>query len=249
MKISGIYQILSIKKPERIYIGSAVNMKKRWEKHLADLRNNRHHSIKLQKHCSKYKSDDLIFIILEPCLPEFLITREQHYLDEMKPWFNIATIAGSPMMGRNHSIKSKEKIGKASRGNKYCLGLIHSDETKKKMSEASLLRGCVPPSKLGTHQSEEHKKKLSKAHEGRKFTEDHKRKLSEVKMGKKRNPFSEETKKKISISHLGNKYALGYKHSDETRVKMSAAKKGNSWNKGRKWHKGIKNLIEQKQAS
>jgi hypothetical protein len=36
-KISSIYQIQSKIKPERIYIGSAVNIKHRWGIHLSDL--------------------------------------------------------------------------------------------------------------------------------------------------------------------------------------------------------------------
>jgi len=46
------------------------------------------------------------------------------------------------------------------------------------------------------------KKKISKAHKGKKFTKEHKRKLSVAKLGTKR---SEETKKKISDGHKGEK--------------------------------------------
>lgn len=48
-KISSIYQIQSKRKPERIYIGSAVNIKHRWGIHLSDLKLNKHHSIKTQE--------------------------------------------------------------------------------------------------------------------------------------------------------------------------------------------------------
>jgi hypothetical protein len=37
-RITGIYKIQSIIKPERIYIGSAVYVDKRWKEHLNDLR-------------------------------------------------------------------------------------------------------------------------------------------------------------------------------------------------------------------
>ena len=53
MKISGIYKIQSKLKPDRIYIGSAVNIRTRWNVHLCNLRNSMHHSKKLQRHFDK----------------------------------------------------------------------------------------------------------------------------------------------------------------------------------------------------
>ena len=53
-------------------------------------------------------------------------------------------------------------------------GRIHSEETKKKLSEAH----------KGKTLSEKHKKKLSEVRKGRIFSEEHKRKLSESKKGK-----------------------------------------------------------------
>jgi hypothetical protein len=37
---------------------SAINIKKRWNKHIYDLKHNVHHSIKLQRHCNKYGISD-----------------------------------------------------------------------------------------------------------------------------------------------------------------------------------------------
>jgi group I intron endonuclease len=65
MKIVGVYKIQSIIKPERIYIGSTVDMVNRWWTHLYYLRNGDHHSPKLQRHYNKYGEDDLVFEIIE----------------------------------------------------------------------------------------------------------------------------------------------------------------------------------------
>ena len=40
-KFSGVYKIQSICKPERVYIGSAVNIDKRWKEHIWQLKNER----------------------------------------------------------------------------------------------------------------------------------------------------------------------------------------------------------------
>ena len=111
------------------------------------------------------------------------------------------------MKGKRHTEETKKKIGEASKGRKY------SEETRKKMREAG--RGRKP--------SAETRKKLSEALKGRKLSEETKRKLSEANKGKK---LSEETKKKIGLAHIGNKNRLGIKHSEETKKKMSEERKG-----------------------
>jgi group I intron endonuclease len=92
-KISGIYQIQSKIKPERIYIGGAVNIQKRWWSHLSTLRNNKHENSKLQNHFNKYGESDLQFSILLGCEKEDLIRVEQYFLDSYNPFFNILKIA------------------------------------------------------------------------------------------------------------------------------------------------------------
>ena len=117
MKIPAIYKIQSKTNSERIYIGSAVDIKDRWRCHLKDLRNNKHHSPQLQRHFNKYGEEDLIFIVVEPCLPDFLIIREQHYIDTLKPYFNCSPTAGS-QLGIKRSKETRDKIRKTKTGHK-----------------------------------------------------------------------------------------------------------------------------------
>lgn len=109
MKISCIYKIQSQLKPEKIYIGSAVDIKNRWSKHLTMLRKGTHKNSKLQNHYNKYNEEDFVLIIIEPCFPEFLTIREQYYLDKLNPSFNICKIAGSSL-GVKRSEAFKEKM-------------------------------------------------------------------------------------------------------------------------------------------
>ena len=118
MKISGIYQIQSKLKPDRFYIGSGVNIENRWANHLSFLKNNKHFSIKLQRHFNKYGERDLIFIIIEFCFPEFLTAREQYYINKLKPYFNNCLIAGS-RLGFKCSKETKSLISLALIGNKH----------------------------------------------------------------------------------------------------------------------------------
>ena len=95
--VTGIYQISSICKPSRFYIGSAVNISQRWTRHLQQLRKGKHHNKFLQNHFDSYGEDDLQFEIIYICKPAGLITFEQQFMDALKPSFNLCPKAGSKL--------------------------------------------------------------------------------------------------------------------------------------------------------
>lgn len=45
----------------KVYVGKTTNLKHRWEEHLSNLRNNKHHSIELQRSYNKYGEDNFLF--------------------------------------------------------------------------------------------------------------------------------------------------------------------------------------------
>lgn len=107
MKNIGIYQIKN-KINNKSYIGSSSRLKLRWNRHLTDLKCNVHHSLALQRAFHKYGYDNFEFIILENCGIEKLLEREQYYLDNLKPEYNICKIAGN-CLGVKHSTETVEK--------------------------------------------------------------------------------------------------------------------------------------------
>lgn len=107
MKKSGIYQIVN-KVNGKSYIGSSINLTWRKTKHFTELRNQKHHSIILQKAFNKYNEDNFEFKILANTLPEHLIKLEQWYIDNLKPEYNVCRIAGS-CLGVKRSKESIEK--------------------------------------------------------------------------------------------------------------------------------------------
>lgn len=108
---SGIYKIQSKSHPERIYIGSAVNIDRRWQHHLFALKGGYHKNIKLQRHYNVYGEEDLRFFILAGCEKEELIKNEQYFLDSLKTYFNINIIATSSL-GVKRSEEFKQKLRK-----------------------------------------------------------------------------------------------------------------------------------------
>lgn len=188
MSISGIYKIQSKIKPERTYIGSAVDIHVRWRTHLRQLKNNKHENSRLQNHFNKYGKDDLVFSILIGCDKLDLITTEQFYIDAYNPSFNICKKAGNT------------------------LGVKRSIETRRRVSEANT--GKRNPN-YGKHLSEETRRKISEAHKGRKHTPEHTQKVAAARRGIKR---PQHEKDKISESCRGvNTWSLGNKNASGKR--------------------------------
>lgn len=110
---SGIYRIYNIFNGKS-YIGSSVNLKKRLNEHLRDLKNRKHHSIHLQRAWNKYGEKSFDIEILEYCPPEICINKEQYYLDLEQSYYkergyNTCSTAGSSR-GYRHSEESKAKM-------------------------------------------------------------------------------------------------------------------------------------------
>lgn len=139
---SGIY-VIKNNINSRIYIGSAINLYSRKHVHLTHLRKNIHCNLKLQRFVNKYNIEDLYFECLEFCEKEYLIEREQFYLDKLKPFYNIAKIAGSTL-GTKITKEQSAKLSKLRKGKKNSLGRVLSDETKLKISEKAKERGLHP---------------------------------------------------------------------------------------------------------
>lgn len=77
--------------------------------------------------------------------------------------------------------------------NEYRIGVRHSEETKKKMSDAH-------KGKKREDFAIEWRNNLSESLKGRKFSEEHRINLSKAMIGKKRKPFTDEHRMKLSIA-------------------------------------------------
>ena len=75
---TGIYKILN-KVNNKVYIGSATHIEKRWRDHKWYLNHNLHHNSHLQLSWNKYGADAFEFIILLECLINELLEKEKEY--------------------------------------------------------------------------------------------------------------------------------------------------------------------------
>ncbi len=78
----GIYKIINLK-TGKFYLGSSVNIEKRFTQHVCDLRANRHHSVYLQRSYNKHGEDCFELRIVELCEEASLKEREQKYLHNL----------------------------------------------------------------------------------------------------------------------------------------------------------------------
>lgn len=147
---SGVY---AIKSPSgKLYVGSSVNLHKRWAEHRARLLRGVHHTPGLQHAYDKYGIESLVFEVLEYVTPHSLIETEQLYIDaHIGRLYNVCLIAGS-RLGRKQNAQTRKKISDARKG-RLC-----SEETKRRMSAAQ----------TGRQVSESARKRIGLASKGRK---------------------------------------------------------------------------------
>ena len=129
---SGIYLIINFQN-NKFYVGSAVNARKRKNKHLQQLRKGNHDNSYLQNSFNKYGENNFLFVLIEdvPNLND-LTLREQYWIDSLDACnkeiaYNILPKANSTL-GYKHGTKSTEKHRQA--------GLNLSPESRQKIAEA-----------------------------------------------------------------------------------------------------------------
>jgi group I intron endonuclease len=182
--MKGIYKIINAV-DGKFYIGSAADIDDRWSVHKSLLRNGKHANRHLQSSWKKYGEESFQFEVIE-IVDRDLIDRENFWI--------AMTNCTNPEVGYNIQL-----VAGSSR-----LGMPHTEETKKKISEAQKGEKCWLY--------------------GKKLPDEHVNKVAESNRGKKR---TAEQKQRISESQKGEKgFWYGKSMPAETKAKMSEARKG-----------------------
>ncbi len=216
-KKSGIYCWTNLIN-NKSYVGSSINLSRRLSDYYSIDKFKR---IRIKGHSRisnailKNKISNFNLDILEYCESNIIIEREQHYLDLLKPKYNILKIAGSrlgfkhsevtikkmsiknkgngnPMYGKTHTEETKlnMSIGRKSFNNPM-YGKTHTKETKLRIGMSVVktikARGPIKNPMLGKHHSEETRKKISESN----------------KLFRKYNNMTLETKLRLSLTSIG----------------------------------------------
>lgn len=210
--LTGIYAIKNLVN-NKVYIGQAIDINKRWREHLSSLLNNKHYNKHLQKSWNKYGKKNFTFEIIEECEEDKLNEKETEYIQYFKANnINLGynqNIGGERPTGYNHTDAAKEKIRQCKLGSttsdrhkKIVRDMMNkrwaTDEYKEKMK--SIGKSCPHPS--GRKHTLEEIEKIRLAGLGRVFTEETKRKIGEAnKSGKTAHPGNDYVKGRIWINN------------------------------------------------
>lgn len=112
-KIIGIYKIININN-KKVYIGSSNNIENRWKQHLYELKNNCHHSVKLQNSYNKTKDKSVFQFEIVEVVDDLSIlhTREQYYIDLYDAYnkgYNCCSIVDNPKYSKQNLRNAHKK--------------------------------------------------------------------------------------------------------------------------------------------
>jgi group I intron endonuclease len=168
-KTSGIYSIVC-EDNQRAYVGSAINLHKRWNDHRSALRAGRHHNKHLQRAWDKHGEARFTFTVLETIVSHGLVAAEQRWIDDRAKdtdLFNVCPTAGNTL-GMRHTPESIAKMSAAQSGKTI------SAETRKKMSDV----------RRGRPLTMEQRQAITKRQTGKPLSESTKAKLRQANLGK-----------------------------------------------------------------
>lgn len=182
---SGIYKI-TCSTNQYFYVGSAVNIKRRWEDHRRRLRTNTHYNHILQSTYNKYGESTFVVELLELAPRDQLLLIENIYIKKsygLPKCMNLTMDASAPMMGKIPWNKGKTGL------------LVHTKKARESISKnnARYWNGVKRP-------------ELSKAFKGHKVSDATREKIKQSLVGK---PLSEETKQKMKGRVPWNKGKVG----------------------------------------
>lgn len=146
----GIYRIKS-KIDQRYYIGSSIDIDRRFKQHQWDLNKKVHPNPLLQNFVNKYGIDNLLFELIEETTLNQLLIKEQEYLDKLdiESNFNISKNASAFMLGKKHSVQTLKKMSiSQSKENNPMFGIKRSKEVIDAMVKGRKLRGRTEEEKL-----------------------------------------------------------------------------------------------------
>jgi group I intron endonuclease len=104
----------------KVYVGSSVEIRRRWTAHASDLRRGSHRNRYLQAAWTKHGEAAFVFAVVEEVLdPSSLLAREQHWIDTLQPFgdrgYNLTPTAGS-MLGMRFTDEQRARVSAGLKG-------------------------------------------------------------------------------------------------------------------------------------
>ena len=204
---TGIYRIHNTITGDK-YVGSAVNIPKRWKQHRRQLRAGHHHSRFLQRAWNKYGADAFVFSVVGYCGRAELLKHEQRAINTGVHAFNMSPTAGS-MLGYRFTDAQRAKLSESHKGQESGFkGKAHTAGAKEKNRRAHL------GSKTGPR-TDEQRARMSAAQQGRTVSPEQRARISATLTGRKQNP---ETIAKRVAKLSGRRMPAGFAEKQRQRM-------------------------------
>jgi group I intron endonuclease len=154
---SGVYRILCVP-TGKFYIGSAVDLPKRWDQHRRALRHGKHVNCYLQKAWNRYGEESFAFSVLESVEASDLLRSEQVWMDrtgctDRRIGFNIYDLAGSP--GETHAQVWEGFVDPS--GNEVTITNLQAFCRQHGLDHSSMIRLARGNTKLKSHKGWTHR--------------------------------------------------------------------------------------------
>jgi len=159
---TGIYKIVNTEN-DKTYIGSSVDIDRRWKEHKSRLRHDRHGNQHLSNSWDKYGEDSFELQIIELIDKEDLVVRERYYINKLQPEYNIGDVV-----------------------------FDLTTEGRKKFSESGSYKSGKDHPFYGKEFSKEHRKQISKGHKGKTLSPEHRKHIAEGNKGREMKPETRE---------------------------------------------------------
>ena len=180
---SGTYSIINRLNGKQ-YVGSSVDIARRFAAHRMRLRRGNHHSPALQRAWDRYGESAFSFEVIARCPPGVCLPMEQALMDGLRPEYNIAKEASS-RLGVKNSDATRAKMRAAvrkplpPRTPEHCAAISAAKKGKSTGPISAAHRAALLAANVGKKCSAEKRAKISAAHSGKTLTEEHKRKIRE----------------------------------------------------------------------
>lgn len=202
-KIHGIYFIKNIV-TNKYYVGSSLNIQKRFYQYLFLLKRGRCHSPKLQNSFNKHGETSFEFGLVESCEKDELRMKERYWIDfynSVNNGYNCSNDTNCSTRGRKMTQKQKEVISKRNKER-----WEKDDGCMLAISRANIKKATEK--RTGNKNSDAHNTAISKANSGKIANPKTILKMKEYRLnnptnywlGKKR---SKQDREKMRLSHLG----------------------------------------------
>jgi group I intron endonuclease len=212
-KICGIYKILCTANNE-FYIGSSKDILYRLKIHASLLSKNKYINTKRKHGCksymqnayNKYGAESFKYFVLEQCVENILLTREQYYLTNLQPKFNSSHKAGRPplfseLTNEQQQRKIKNNFISRTKNNTF----KQSKESMQKMIQTKIKNGtlCVPQPWRRGIKNPAHSKRMKKIFLTKKAAMTKEEIVNHPFYGKKTQPTNLKPKLKLKNSITG----------------------------------------------